>query len=337
MAYRSDDLMRLVQEDHTDAVRALEDRTVELAIGDLDEQCDTLARTTLAAWTTAFGSPAAAAAAGSVLDRIIGAVRSAVHRLLDQIGPRAARALRGSLPAAANLGAAQGAEFLRAATGRRRTIPAVRIPQALADEAARIAGIVADRRDRALALLGRGQVLRWSHLLNAIGAIRSAGSAVRAQTAWVTGLAANAGLDATAKAAGTARLWVAEADACVRCLAYTGRIAAAGRGFPGGLSWDPRSRDTGVDPIDGPPVHAHCRCRTVPWAKRWRASGVPFPEALQREAQRSLAYGTARPSESRNVRLRAAAELLRTADDLLPAVEATARTALRTGHFRAAA
>jgi hypothetical protein len=64
---------------------------------------------------------------------------------------------------------------------------------------------------------------------------------------------------------------------------------------------------------------------------------VPFPLALQREAHRSLGYGTARPSESRAARLRAARELLRTEPDLLPAVEARARAALRTGRFTQAA
>jgi len=54
---------------------------------------------------------------------------------------------------------------------------------------------------------------------------------------------------------------------------------------------------------------------------------------LQREAHRSIAYGRARPSESRAARLRAVRELLRTEPDLLPAVEATARTAVRTGRF----
>jgi hypothetical protein len=64
---------------------------------------------------------------------------------------------------------------------------------------------------------------------------------------------------------------------------------------------------------------------------------VPFPLALQREAHRSIAYGAGRPSESRAGRLRAVRELLRTEPDLLPAVEARARQALRTNRFQAAA
>jgi len=75
----------------------------------------------------------------------------------------------------------------------------------------------------------------------------------------------------------------------------------------------------------------------VPWDDAWTTSGTPFPLALQREAHRSIGYGNARPTESSAVRLRAARELLRTVDDLLPAVEDHARTALRTGRFPAAA
>lgn len=337
MAYQSEALMRLVQEDHTDAVRTLEDQTVTQATGDLDGQFDTLVRSTLKAWVVGFGAAGAVATAGAVLDRIVAAVRAAVSRLLDRLDPQARRAIRDSLPAALALGVRQGVEFLRAASGRGRKAPVLPVPRALADEAARVGDLIRDRRDRALTLMSRGRVTRWSDLLHAIGTARSAGSAVRGHTAWTIGRAVNAGLDAVAEAARLTRLWVAEANACVRCLAYTGRLADKQGHFPGGLSWDPRSRHIGADPIDGPPVHPHCRCRTIPWSDRWTTSGIPFPLALQREAHRSLAYGTALATESRVARVRAARELLRTEDDLLPAVEARARTAVRTGRFPAAA
>lgn len=337
MAYRSDDLMRLTQGAHTDQVRALEDRTTGQVVGDLDEQLDALARTSLSAWVRLFGAPNAVATVGAALDGIIAAVRSAVHRLLDQMGPLASRQLRSALPAALGLGLSQGVEFLRAASGRRRPLPKLRVPTALADEAARVADLVADCRNRALLLLGRGQVGRWSDLLHAIGATRSAGSVVRGHAAWTLGRAVNAGLDAVADAAKLGRLWIAEANACVRCLAYAGLIAPAGKGFRGGLSWDPRTRIIGAPGIDGPPLHGFCRCRTIAWSTRWKPDGIPFPLALQREAHRSLAYGRALPSESRASRVRAARELLRAEPDLLPAVETTARTAVRTGRFPAAA
>lgn len=337
MTYSAQDLTRLVQGDHTDAVAALEDATAGESLGDVEGQFDTLARTSLTGWVAAFGAVGAVAVAGAALDRLVAAVRSAVHRLLDQLGPRARRNLQGALDDAFQLGAQQGVEFLRAASGRRRSVPSARAPRALADEAARIADLISDRRSRALALLGRGQVQRWTDLLHAIGAARSAGSAVRAHVAWVVGRAVNAGLDSVADAAHLSRLWVAEASACVRCLAYTGRIADSSGQFPGGLAWDPRQRHIGAAPIDGPPLHPHCRCRTVAWNPRWRPAGVPFPLALQREAHRSIAYGVGRPSESRAGRLRAVRELLRTEDDLLPAVEARAHAALTAGRFQAAA
>lgn len=337
MVYRSDDLMRLVQEDHTDAVRALEDQTTQQAVGDLDGQFDTLARVSLKGWVAAFGAAGAVAVTGAALDRLVAAVRAAVSRLLDRLDPQARHAIRDALPAAVALGVSQGVEFLRAASGRGRTVSTPQVSRSLADEAARVRDLITDRRDRALVLLGRGRVTRWSDLLHAIGTARSAGAAVRGHTALTIGRAVNAGLNAVAEAARLSRLWVAEANACVRCLAYTGRTADGQGHFPGGLSWDPRQRTIGAPPIDGPPLHPHCRCRTIPWSTRWATSGVPFAVALRREAHRSLAYGTRRPTESRVARVRAARELLRTETDLLPAVKARARAAVATGRFEAAA
>jgi hypothetical protein len=160
---------------------------------------------------------------------------------------------------------------------------------------------------------------------------------VRAHIAWVVNTAVREGLDAVARAVAPQRVWVSEADACTRCLAYTGRVVPVGELFPGGLSWDPRQRRIGAEAVEGPPLHSNCRCRAVPWDDAWTASGIPFPLALRREAHRSIAYGRARPSESRAARLRAVRELLRTEPDLLPAVDARARRALRTGSFAAAA
>lgn len=337
MVYRPGDLMHLVQEDHTDEVRALEDKTLGF-LAHLDDALDDLVRRTLTAWTRAFGSPDTQGA-GGVLDGIVRAVRAAVRRLLAPIGDTARQALTKTLGPAVRLGAAQGAAFLRAAGARRATAPRVRVGRALRREADLLPNLVADRRHRALALLGRGQVTRWSHLLHAIGAARNVTAAVRGHVAWMVGRAVDAGLAAVADAQGLVRLWVAEANACVRCLAYAGLTTDPRGQFPGGLAWDPRQRHTTAPAIDGPPLHPHCRCRAVPWNPRLHPTpgSIPFPLALQREAHRSIATGTARPTESRAARLRAARELLRTEPDLLPAVETEARTAVRTGRFPVAA
>lgn len=272
-----------------------------------------------------------------MLRRILAAARTAVTRLLDGLAGRAPAALSDGLGPAVAMGVRQGTAFVRAASGRRRREPRVPVvSRVLRDEAHRIRGMVAERRDRALFLLHPDRVSRWSHMLAGLGAARAVLPAIRAHIAWVINTAVHEGLDTVVRATAPLRLWVSEADACVRCLAYTGRTAKRGDPFPGGLSWDPRQRRARAAGVDGPPLHPHCRCRAVPWDDAWTASGTPFPLALQREAHRSIGYGNGRPSEPRTVRLRAARELLRTVDDLLPAVETRARTAIQTGRFPAA-
>lgn len=337
MAYRSEHLARLIQDDHTSAVVSLEKRIAADAFGDSDSAFQELIRRTLAAWTRAFGGPDQPGVAGDVLRRILAAVRAAVRRILDGLAPRASAALTAGLSGALALGVTQGAAFVRAASGGRHTVRTPTVGRTLLAEARRIADVVVQRRDRALYLLHPDRAGRWSQLLAGLGAARAALPAVRAHVAWVVNTAVGQGLDAVARASAPLRLWVSEADACVRCLAYTGRLTPVEAPFPGGLSWDPRQRAVRAPAVDGPPLHAHCRCRTVPWDEAWTADGIPFPLALQREAHRSIAYGRARPSESRAARLRAVRELLHTEPDLLPAVEARARTALRTGQFAAAA
>lgn len=338
MPYSSDDLRRLVQDDHTSEVIDLEDQLAARTIAGSDRDFEDLIRRTLTAWTGAFGGPHHAASPGDILRRILAAARTAITRILDRLADRAPGALSDGLGPAVAMGVRQGTAFVRAASGRRRREPKVpSVSQVLRDEAHRIRGMVGERRDRALFLLHPDRVSRWSHLLAGLGAARAAIPAIRAHIAWVINTAVHEGLDAVVRATAPQRVWVSEADACVRCLAYTGRVVKAGEPFPGGLSWDPRQRRARAQGVDGPPLHSHCRCRAVPWNNTWDTSDTPFPLALQREAHRSIGYGRARPSESRAARLRAARELLRTVDDLLPAVETRARTAVRTGRFQAAA
>jgi hypothetical protein len=337
MPYRSHRLARLVQDAHTDAVTGLEDRVAADALGRSDTAFEDLIRRSLTAWIRAFGAPDQPAVPGDALRRILAAARAAVRRILDGITDRAPTVLAGALGEAVGLGVSQGLAFVRAASGRTRTAAVPPVRPGLVDEARRVADMVRERRDRALFLLHPDRANRWTHVLAGLGAARAVLPAARAHISWVLNTAVRDGLDTAAHATAPLRLWVSEADACVRCLAYTGRVSPVGVPFPGGLSWDPRQRRTRAQPVEGPPLHAHCRCRTVPWNNSWSADGTPFPEALRREAQRNIAYGRARPSESRAARLRAVGELLRAERDLLPTVETRARAALRTGRFTTAA
>ena len=336
MGYRSDDLGRLVQDEQTGEVVRLEDRIAADTVGYTGMAFDDLIRRTLAAWTRAFGGPDQPALPGDVLRRIIAAARADVRRLLGDVAGRS-RYLRDALAEAVALGVRQGMAFVEAASALRHAGPAIpRVTRLLRDEAARIRDMVRERRDRALFLLHPDRVSRWSHMLTGLGAARAALPAVRAHIAWVVNTAVGDGLDAVADVTAPLRLWISEADACVNCLAYTGLTVPTGAAFQGGLSWDPRQRRQLPD-VDGPPLHPNCRCRTVPWNDDWTTEGIPFPLALQREAHRSIAYGRSLPSESRASRLRAARHLLLTERDLLPAVQARAQTAVRTGRFQAAA
>ncbi|MCQ8831767.1 hypothetical protein [Streptomyces malaysiensis] len=326
-------LAHLIQGEQTDAVIRLEDRVTQRALGNLDDDFTTLVRRTLAAWTTAFGGTTGDATSDPALRRILASVRAAVRRLLAPLGPRAQRALDDTLTDAVLLGARQHAAFVRDATGRNPGTPPPRSRRPLRDAAAHVRDLVADRRDRALAMLRPAVSRRWSQVLTSIGTARGALSAVRSHITWVVGQAVNEGLMAGIRAAGAQKLWVAEQDACVRCAAYAGLVADVGDDFPGGLSWDPQQRGRG-EPLPAPPLHPACRCRVVAWREEWAETGVPsFPEALRREARRSVARGFSLPTESNAARIRAARELLRRGANLPRSVEAYAATAIAAGRF----
>lgn len=147
--------------------------------------------------------------------------------------------------------------------------------------------------------------------------------------------AGNEGSRAVADAADMPVVWVAETNACVRCLAYSGRIAQRGQRFPGGLTYGkPSSADRG--PLPHPPLHPHCRCTIEP------LNDPSYAETLRREANRSVLRGFSLESESMGVRVDAAERLARevranggTVDgwDVPKSVLATADRAVRNDGF----
>jgi hypothetical protein len=136
-------------------------------------------------------------------------------------------------------------------------------------------------------------------------------------------------------------IWVAERDACVRCLAYQGLYIAPATGqlFPGGRTWGPRWksvisrpdfrgpgwRDTGEGEHVG--SHPHCRCelRVVR-----RTNVRALATGLKREARRSAAKGWARPTEGDTVRVAAANHVLNSAATLPKSVIDETRRRLRS-------
>lgn len=123
-------------------------------------------------------------------------------------------------------------------------------------------------------------------------------------------------------------VWVSERDACVHCIGLAGEVARFGEPFPAfspyaekQLTW------TGYN--GRPPRHPNCRCRLIPWD-----GGDETPEALKREAERSVARGWSLPTESNAARLRALDRLLQSPNlRLPPSVVRRARRALQERNF----
>lgn len=331
-----EELAQLVQQDHTDEIGALEEAAVAALLAGTGVQFERLIRKKLTAWTVAFGSPDALATPGATLNRLMASVRSVVRRIVGDLGKRAAAALTEVLPSIARAATQQGAVFVRAASGRPFQQPPARVPSRMKARATAVADAVDEQVLRSLTALRARTVRRWSDVLTGIGIARSVTSTVERHVATAVTDVVNDTLQMTVRMVGGMRLWIAEADACVTCSAYSGLLADAGTPFPGGLSWDPGQRTADANRIDSPPVHPRCRCRVLPWLPRWSAGQVPLPLHLQRQARSNIAHGHARPSESRAARIRAAAELLRSGVDLPPDVRAAAQRAVRNRRFTAA-
>lgn len=120
-------------------------------------------------------------------------------------------------------------------------------------------------------------------------------------------------------------VWVAETNACVHCLAYSGRVTMPGKDFPGGLTYGSRGLDTG--PLRTPPLHPHCRCTLE------LLNDQSYADALRREADRSVLRGFSLESESMRVRVDAAERLLSHGVDAPKSVIAYARSAVKRGEF----
>lgn len=301
------ELATLAQGPHTDAVISLERAVANQADSGLDDEFTDLSRKTVAAWVAAFGGLEAVAMNAEALRQLLAAVRRAVHRILGPLPSRAQSALDSSLTEAVNLGAKQHSAFVRQAAGLFTSVIA-RPSRALRDLPGAVAEMVGRRHDTALELLQPERVHRWADVLTGIGTARGALSAVRSHIAWAINQGVNEGLLAGIKAIGANKLWIAEADACLNCAAYTGLTAPVGELFPAGLSFDPQQRGR-VPAVDMPPQHPNCRCRCVAWKDDWTTGPTPFPEWLQREARSRITRGGPVPGASRAATIRAARAL----------------------------
>lgn len=135
----------------------------------------------------------------------------------------------------------------------------------------------------------------------------------------------NEGVTRVADVAQVPTVWVAETNACVHCLAYSGEVTQPGVDFPGGLTYGKKSYHP--DPLPAPPLHPNCRCHVEP------LNDQSYADGLRREANRSVLRGFSLESESMAVRVDAARRLLDSGVDAPKSVLAYARSAVKRGSF----
>lgn len=167
-----------------------------------------------------------------------------------------------------------------------------------------------------------------------MGKLRAPLTTAERDVAWAVQRAASEGTARVAARAGVRLLWVAERNACLHCLAYSGRVVAVGSEFPRNLTFG----DKPLEPYGTllyPPLHPNCRCHVEPYdgpdPSRDRRA-LDYASGLAREARRTVVRGWSEHS-SEPARLRAADRLLRAGASLPPTVIERARRDVRRGRF----
>jgi len=238
-------------------------------------------------------------------------------RVLALVAPSIGKDLAAAVGAAFDIGVSDAVKMLGEGEpkGVPRKPPRELVAAAKATEKT-IAGELV--KARALARAGVGD------LAAIVSPVLAAANAVKRDVVTLVNHAGNAGTTAVADAADRPTVWVAETNACVQCLAYSGRVARPGKPFPGGISYGKR---TGSEPILTPPRHPHCRCTVEVLLSK------DYADALRREADRSVLRGFSLESESMKVRIDAADRLVKKGVDAPKSVIAFARRSIVKGEF----
>lgn len=331
----SEELLALVQEKQTEAIKSIEDKAVREATEKRFALLDEATTKATLQWITEFGSmsaPGAGEALGSMIADALKASSGALKGLEGSAFAALSEAVGGAVTAAL----AQGAAFVEGATGKSAAANVAAPKVDLVDEKKALASAVADGEKGIKGLLKRAVVERLG-LRGILAGISQARQAVSRARSTIS-VSVNKNVSATMRATATANkasheVWIAERDACVNCLKYAGQVVPKGEDWTGGQSWDPNQVKKNAPGVR-PPLHPNCRCRPVPWDPSWKRQGeVSLPEAVAREAQRSIARGFSTESESNASRIRALKELLSGNPTLPKTVLAAARSAAAKGEF----
>lgn len=238
-------------------------------------------------------------------------------RVLALVAPSIGRDLAAAVGAAFDIGIKDAAAVIGDKAPKR--LPKAP-PKALVEAARETERSIADDIAKARKLARAG-----ADPATVMSPVMAAQTSTKSSVVTLVNAAGNAGSTAVADAAGLPTVWVAETNACVQCLAYSGRTAKPGRKFPGGLTYGAKSYNT--EPLDYPPRHPNCRCTVEPLL------ADNYATSLRREADRSVLRGFSLESESMKVRVDAAARLVENGVDAPKSVIAFARRAVRAGEF----
>lgn len=331
----AEELLALVQQKQIEAIKGIEDDAVRKATEKRFAALDDAVAKATADWISEFGSPSAPGA-GAALNDMISAALKAGSGAMSGLEGAAFSAMSDAVGGAVEAALAQGSAFVEGATGKAASANVATPKVDLGEERAALKAALADGEKGLKGLLKRNLVERLG-LRGILAGLTQARQAVNRAKSTIS-VAVNKNVANTMRATATANkakqeVWIAERDACVRCIRYAGTVVDKGDDWPGGLSWDPNSRDKNAPGVR-PPLHPNCRCRPVPWDESWKRPGeVSLPEAVRREAERSIARGFSLPGESNASRIRALKELLKTNPALPKTVVAAARKAAAKGEF----
>jgi len=238
-------------------------------------------------------------------------------RVLALVAPAIGKDLAAAVGAAFHLGVSDAVSMI--GEGEPKGVP-VKPPSALVTAARAAEKAIATEISKARKLAGAG-----ADAATILSPVLAAANGLSRDVTTLVNHAGNAGATAVADAAGLATVWVAETNACVECLAYSGRVAKPGKTFPGGLTYGAKSYNP--EPIAYPPRHPRCRCTVEP------LRSAEYATALRREADRSVLRGFSLESESMKTRIEAADRLVSRGVDAPKSVVAFARRSIKAGEF----
>lgn len=238
-------------------------------------------------------------------------------RVLNLVAPAIGRDLAAAVSAAFSNGVLEASRLVDVPDGKRLpTTPPKAIIEAARDAERKIIAELA--KARKLARIGADPA-------TVLAPVNGARTSLEASVAYLVNKAGNAGATAVADAAGVPTVWVAEVNACVTCLAYSGIVAKPGKAFPAGLTYGKRS--SVAEAVAHPPAHPRCRCTVEP------LNAPEYAAALRREADRSVLRGFSLESESMGTRIDAAARLVERGVSAPKSVVAFAAKSVKAGKF----